>query len=365
MLARIELANTAPIRTVQANGGRHGSGAEFGKMVAGTDRDKPEAAATPEYSADQIEDKDIAEQGEDETAATALPWDMASKKPVEIGAGPVDSETVDEAAGQNQAADGTDTKDQKLQVVGADRMATVKSAVLRDIDQGLGKDDVIGRVRVDGDSASDLPPLRQDAKDGDALRVARAIGASPDAENLRRLQPELRPVAETANFEVEVSLHAATEARSDPSNAAVPASQYAARPTPQIAHDVMRQIGSGLANRESDQIKITLKPEELGTVRLVISGGERPAITVYADHRETLDLLRRHSEILARELKDSGFAGAEMSFAGDGSAAQRQFGQDQTSPPLKDSDPMPARPEQPVQKATHQRATGSQIDIRI
>lgn len=88
MLARIELANTAPIRTVQANGGRHGRGAEFGKMVAGTDRDKPEAAATPEGSTDQIEDKDITEQGEDEPTATALPWDMASKKPGEIGAGP-------------------------------------------------------------------------------------------------------------------------------------------------------------------------------------------------------------------------------------------------------------------------------------
>lgn len=238
---------------------------------------------------------------------------------------------------------------------------------VRDGDQ-LGRDDEgDGGMHLDEVGASHLLKPQERGQGEQALRAGRMIDIPPDAERLRKTGPDLRSAGESADFKVEISLHMATEVRSEAAATTAPVGPVATRSVPQIAQDIMRQIGSGAADRDSDQIEITLKPEELGTVRLVITGGERPAVAVYADHRETLDLLRRHADILARELRDSGLEGADMSFASNTGTDQQHTAQDERSAPLMDHEPthMQVQVEQPSRKAAGMQRAGSQIDIRI
>lgn len=83
------------------------------------------------------------------------------------------------------------------------------------------------------------------------------------------------------------------------------------------AHHVVRQLAQHIYPAAREQIEITLAPEELGKVRLVVTAGDSPTVTVLADNPDTLELLRRNSDLLARELRESGFSGASLSF-GDG-----------------------------------------------
>ena len=196
------------------------------------------------------------------------------------------------------------------------------------------------------------------------LRSAVAFSAETGAPREVKLAPLLSKDRDTLEAEVGLRLVAHTRAEVATPDAALV--QASPRQVSHIAHDVLRQIGSGVANRESDHIEITLKPEELGTVRLVITGGERPSVAVYAEHADTLDLLRRHADILARELRDSGLGGAEMSFADNSGAGKRQASDPGNADVIAEKEQIPAVAErQPMVRAAPQPRIGSQIDIRI
>lgn len=127
----------------------------------------------------------------------------------------------------------------------------------------------------------------------------------------------------------------------------------------------MRQIAPHLADQQAGQIEVTLTPEELGTVRLVISAGDRPAIAVYAENSATLDLLRRHADLLSRELRDTGLAGAELSFADNNGTGQRQTAGDRRDDVGHAGDRVVPRNEGVVSVIQPRPALGSLIDIRI
>lgn len=106
-------------------------------------------------------------------------------------------------------------------------------------------------------------------------------------------------------------------------------------------HEVARQVAHGLSASDQNRIEITLTPEELGKIRLVITPGDSPTISVHADNRETLDLLRRNAELLHRELRDTGFGGAALSFGdenrGKSPASYAQAAFDDASEPAPDA----------------------------
>lgn len=65
-----------------------------------------------------------------------------------------------------------------------------------------------------------------------------------------------------------------------------------------------------------DRIEVRLDPPELGRVSIDMAvDGNRVSAVVSADRPETLDLLRRHVDMLQRELGASGFGGADIGFA--------------------------------------------------
>jgi len=104
---------------------------------------------------------------------------------------------------------------------------------------------------------------------------------------------------------------------SAPTRSATPASVVAA---PHIAEQhraqqVAGQIVSTISRAEGDRIELRLDPPELGRVliQLHMREGEMSAI-VTTERADTAELMRRHADILARELARAGLAGAELSF---------------------------------------------------
>ncbi|QEU08792.1 flagellar hook-length control protein FliK [Paracoccus yeei] len=182
---------------------------------------------------------------------------------------------------------------------------------------------------------------------------------SPDSVTPSDLAPpEPLETGEGLEAAVEVVLHQGRELRSKMRGTAA-----VHPPHPTAPHEVTRQIADAVRNSDETRFEITLTPEELGKVRLVISPGERPSVAVYAENRETLDLLRRNADLLDRELRDAGLGGAALSF-GQGTAQDGNprhsgtsfSGHDAGSVRTEDS-PQGPRPSQGI--------TLRQLDIRI
>lgn len=89
-----------------------------------------------------------------------------------------------------------------------------------------------------------------------------------------------------------------------------------------LAQALARQIAVAVQSNDGGKptVDLRLAPEELGRVRLRVSSHEGVVtVAVVAERSETLDLLRRHVEALARGLLDVGYQEARFSFAGQNS----------------------------------------------
>lgn len=70
--------------------------------------------------------------------------------------------------------------------------------------------------------------------------------------------------------------------------------------------------------------ELQLAPEELGRVRIELrTEGDRVAMLVSAERPETQDLLRRHAEKLATELRAAGFQQVDLGFGSWGQPGER------------------------------------------
>lgn len=108
-------------------------------------------------------------------------------------------------------------------------------------------------------------------------------------------------------------------------------------PVPFPAPDVARQMALAMPHgttADAAPVELVLSPAELGTVRMVLhTSGDSVLLIVRADRAETHDMLRRHSDILAEELRSSGFTNVSFDFA-----QQRRNPQHQPQP-----QPLPIR----------------------
>ncbi|WP_324753316.1 flagellar hook-length control protein FliK [Roseovarius sp. Pro17] len=83
----------------------------------------------------------------------------------------------------------------------------------------------------------------------------------------------------------------------------------------QTARHVAGQIHDVMAKAADRPIDIILNPAELGRVRITLSHSDAGMIVnVAAERTETLDLMRRHSDILGQEFHDLGYGGTEFTF---------------------------------------------------
>ncbi|MDW4498256.1 flagellar hook-length control protein FliK [Sulfitobacter sp. D35] len=98
--------------------------------------------------------------------------------------------------------------------------------------------------------------------------------------------------------------------------AAAPAATSATSPRPELPAQVGRQMAEALQNRPDRPVELSLNPEELGRVRLSISTAEGAiTVNVLAERPETLDLMRRHIDALAREFAAIGYGDIAFGFA--------------------------------------------------
>ncbi len=96
---------------------------------------------------------------------------------------------------------------------------------------------------------------------------------------------------------------------------------------------ILKQVADGMARIKEGGVEIRLSPEELGPVRMQLVTGEQGlSVHIQADRPETLDLLRKHIDQLARDLASIGYEDASFSFGDDRHRADRhdQIGSDAT-----------------------------------
>ena len=111
-------------------------------------------------------------------------------------------------------------------------------------------------------------------------------------------------------------------------NGAVP------RPAEVPVADVARQIARATVEHRGGEASLTLDPEELGVLRVTFSqqNGET-LIQILAERPDTADLMRRHAELLLRDLAESGVGQARLSFSSGGETGERRQGAGRPPPP--------------------------------
>lgn len=68
-----------------------------------------------------------------------------------------------------------------------------------------------------------------------------------------------------------------------------------------------------------ERIEIRLDPEELGRVQFILRGeGDSLRVMIAVERPETLDLMRRHADLLSQSLREAGFSGSSLSFSAEG-----------------------------------------------
>lgn len=105
--------------------------------------------------------------------------------------------------------------------------------------------------------------------------------------------------------------------------------QTAMAPTALARADLPRSIAAQISDivrtKPDKPVDVSLNPDELGRVRLSVSTGEGGVVlSILAERPETLELMRRHADVLARELSQLGFGSVDIAFGEGGDAAQNQ-----------------------------------------
>lgn len=110
-------------------------------------------------------------------------------------------------------------------------------------------------------------------------------------------------------------------------------------------------------------VELTLSPEELGRVRMTFTTGDGAlTMTLAADRPETLDLLRRHIDVLAQDFRDLGFANLSFSFAqGDDSPPPETVAAADTDAPAAAA---PASARDPATRPSARSSDGG-LDLRL
>ncbi|WP_073255316.1 flagellar hook-length control protein FliK [Shimia gijangensis] len=130
-------------------------------------------------------------------------------------------------------------------------------------------------------------------------------------------------------------------------------------PRSEVSRAAVQQVIDVISNRPSQSVEITLSPEELGRVRLVLTGTETQiSVSIQAERAETADLMRRHLDLLADQYKALGYSNISFSF---GEKEERRQNRDSSSetPHVQDAQ----EPDQPTSVIGNISASG--VDIRV
>lgn len=83
----------------------------------------------------------------------------------------------------------------------------------------------------------------------------------------------------------------------------------------ELARSLAQQVSTALAAQPDRPVELLLSPEELGKVRLTLNSSESGiTVSVLTERPETLDLMRRHIDLLARDFRDLGYSSIAFNF---------------------------------------------------
>lgn len=127
------------------------------------------------------------------------------------------------------------------------------------------------------------------------------------------------------------------------------------------ANAVASQVSAAIRSGENDQIEIRLDPPELGRVQIEmrVVEGSLHAVLV-AERPEIGDLLRRHAELLQRELESAGYESVTLDFA-----SGRQDGSEQRNEAQGGDRPFSAVALAPAAAQAGRSVDSGRLDIRL
>ncbi|WP_444430081.1 flagellar hook-length control protein FliK [Rhodobacter capsulatus] len=134
-------------------------------------------------------------------------------------------------------------------------------------------------------------------------------------------------------------------------------------------HAIAHQMSQALADAGNRTVELTLSPEELGKVRMTLTSSDGAiTVAVQAERPETLDLMRRNIDSLARDFRDMGYSNIGFDFGQQ--TDQRPSAQERaaesalpSSPPERDGIPRFETFPTPLQAASGTASGG--LDLRI
>ncbi|WP_095587877.1 flagellar hook-length control protein FliK [Actibacterium ureilyticum] len=179
--------------------------------------------------------------------------------------------------------------------------------------------EIVTKLAEESGSAT---PADGDPAPADAAKAAPATdgGAKPATPQPTFQAPQMAEGAAPPTASAEPLPESAhrTEAAMDPAQTRpVEASRVVMQPAgpQQLSAASMRQIADMLQTRPDAPVEITMNPEELGRVRMALNQVDGVlTVSILADQPQTLELFRRHADMLQTELTQMGFGMASFDF---------------------------------------------------
>ncbi len=256
----------------------------------------------------------------------------------------------------------------------ADRGSEAKTASpVSDRDLGHRKAQVDGHL---GPQADRPQPTRTEA-DASTSQTARATGAAPSVASpvVPSQSSVLSPTLSGASLKemsLEFSVSLGTEGAASAGRMTEIGSTQPIAGSRTAGFDIARQIAQQLPDVSTrslpNAVEISLVPEELGRIRILLSQSDAGvSVLLQSERPETLELAKRHAGMLAEELEKAGYTSIDLSF-GDQGASNWQDGTaewlDGLADTLHTQDPKSSLPDMTTYRPIIDLHSG-QVDIKL
>lgn len=162
---------------------------------------------------------------------------------------------------------------------------------------------------------------RIDSRDMRLMSETRAEGQPPQSRARAIEEPELlrvRAPHQMTEVESDPGAVSGREMASDAVGTSPNPVRVAVGPQVVLPQVITQQVAHAAARVADGPVELTLAPEELGRVRLTLHTSEAGiTVAIHAERPETLDLMRRNIDLLARDFRDQGYASIAFDFGND------------------------------------------------
>ncbi len=279
----------------------------------------------------------------------------------EFDTGPVDNSDVQMTQKTPPPLSSSGTVVEK--VVGSKNAPTESSGIAAS-DRQLTEIREVSHLTSPSDSASQYTSIKDTAQ-------FTVTGRLPETSEMALIQDGMMPAATVrstsdpimAELGADIAMNEVRAAETLTARAEVSAQLRA-----ELPRHIAQQLADVARSMPDRPIELTLSPEELGRLRLTFTGDlSAMSVSVNVERPETLDLMRRHIEILAQEMREIGYGEVTFSFEQSGSEAGGQSNDAQTSSDHENQhmNPTGNSPDIPPSSVRLSMTGASGVDIRL